>query len=153
YLRVRSLAEMGRAAEALALIINDQSDTAKQLRAEIYWDLKKWPEAAAALEATIEKPEGNSPLAAGTPRRLVDLATAMTLARDERGLARLRRTFGPRMEKTEFKDVFTLLTSEPERGIIDYRHVSDKIKQVQDFQTFMMGWRKRMQTQGLSSIN
>lgn len=153
YLRVRALAELGRTAEGLALIINDQSDTAKQLRAEIYWDLKKWPEAATALEATIEKPEGASPLAPGAARRLVDLATALTLARDDRGLARLRRTYGPRMAKSEFKEAFELLTSEPERGIVDYRRVSDKIKQVEEFQSFMTNWRKRMQTQGLSSIN
>lgn len=153
YLRVRALASVGRTAEALALIINDQSDTAKQLRAEIYWDLKKWPEAAAALEATIDKPEGNSPLAPGAPRRLVDLATAMTLARDDRGLGRLRRTFGARMAKTEFKEAFDLLTSEPERGIVDYRLVANKIKQVEDFQSFMSNWRKKMQTEGLSSMN
>ncbi|HLO79077.1 MAG TPA: tetratricopeptide repeat protein, partial [Magnetospirillum sp.] len=153
YLRVRALAEQGRTAEALALIINDQSDTAKQLRAEIYWDLKKWPEAAAALEATIEKPEGASPLPPGAARRLVDLATALTLARDDRGLARLRRTYGPRMAKSEYKEAFDLLTSEPERGIIDYRRMPDKIKQVEEFQSFMTNWRQRMQTQGLSSIN
>ncbi|MBC7907082.1 MAG: hypothetical protein H7Y60_10095 [Rhodospirillaceae bacterium] len=153
YMRVRALAEQGRAAEALALIINDHSEAAKQLRAGIYWDLKKWPEAATALEATIEKPEGNSPLPAGVPRRLIDLATAMTLARDERGLQRLRRAYGPRMATTEFKEAFDLLTSETERGIIDYRRVAEKIKQVENFQTFMTQWRKRMQTQGLSSIN
>ncbi|MBC7950830.1 MAG: hypothetical protein H7Z12_03285 [Rhodospirillaceae bacterium] len=153
YMRVRALAEQGRAAEALALIINDQSDAAKQLRAGIYWDLKKWPEAATALEATIEKPEGNSPLPPGVARRLIDLATAMTLARDERGLQRLRRAYGPRMATSEFKEAFDLLTSETERGIIDYRRVSDKIKQAENFQTFMTQWRKRMQTQGLSSIN
>jgi tetratricopeptide (TPR) repeat protein len=153
YMRVRALAELGRTAEALALIINDQSETAKQLRAEIYWDLKKWPEAATALEATIDKPEGASPLAPGAARRLVDLATAMTLARDDRGLARLRRSYGPRMAKSEFKEAFDLLTSEPERGIVDYRRIADKIKQVEAFQGFMTDWRKRMQTQGLSSIN
>lgn len=153
YLRVRALAEMGRSAEALALIINDQSETAKQLRAEIYWDLKKWPEAATALEATIDKPEGASPISPATARRLVDLATAMTLARDERGLARLRRTFGPRMAKTDVKEAFDLLTSEPERGIADYRLIANKIKQVEDFRSFMGNWRQRMQNQGLSSIN
>ncbi|MGE5478063.1 MAG: tetratricopeptide repeat protein [Bacteroidales bacterium] len=153
YLRVRALAELGRTAEALALIINDQSETAKQLRAEIYWDLKKWPEAATALEATIDKPEGASPIAPATARRLVDLATALTLARDDRGLARLRRTYGPRMAKTDFKEAFDLLTSEPERGIADYRLVANKIKQVEEFQTFMNNWRQRMQNQGLSSIN
>lgn len=153
YLRVRALAELGRTAEALALIINDPSDAAKRLRAEIYWDLKKWPEAAAALEATIEKPEGNSPLLPGMPRRLVDLATALTLARDERGLARLRRSYGPLMAKTEFREAFDLLTSEPERGIIDYRKVGDKIKQAESFQTFMNDWNNRVKAQGLSSIN
>lgn len=153
YLRVQALARLGRTAEALALIINDQSDTAKQLRAEIYWDLKKWPEAAAALEAIIEKPEGNSQLLPGTPRRLLDLATAMTLARDDRGLSRLRRTYGSRMAKTEYKEAFDLLTSEPERGIADYRLIANKIKQVEDFQTFMGSWRKKMQEGGLSSVN
>lgn len=153
YLRVQALAQLGRTAEALALIINDQSDTAKQLRAEIYWDMKKWPEAAAALEATIEKPEGNSQLLPGTPRRLLDLATAMTLARDDRGLSRLRRAYGPRMAKTEYKEAFDLLTSEPERGIADYRLIANKIKQVEDFQTYMGKWRKKMQEGGLSSVN
>lgn len=153
YLRVRALAELGRTAEALALIINDQSETAKQLRAEIYWDLKKWPEAATALETTITPPEGASPLAPGVPRRLVDLATALTLARDDRGLARLRRAYGPRMDKTEYKEAFDLLTSAPERGIIDYRLIGDKIKLVENFQTFMGNWRKKMQEGGLSSVN
>lgn len=153
YLRVKALADLGRTAEALALIINDHSEQAKTLRAEIYWDLKKWPEAAAAMEALIEKPEGPLPINPALARRVVDLATAMTLGRDERGLQRLRRLYGPKMAATEFKDAFELLTSEAERGIIDYRRVDDKIKQVENFQTFMTDWRKRMQTDGLSSIN
>lgn len=153
YLRVRALMELGRTGEALALIINDQSDEAKQLRAQIYWDLKKWPEAAAALESSIERPEGNSALRPGTPRRLIDLATALTLARDERGLSRLRRTYGPAMAKTEFKEAFDLLTSEPERGVIDYRTLPDKIKQVENFQSSMSDWNNRVKSQGLSSLN
>jgi len=68
-------------------------------------------------------------------------------------VARLRRTYGPRMAKTEFKEAFELLTSEPERGIADYRLISNKIKQVEEFQNFMANWRQRMQSGGLSSIN
>ncbi|CAA7626865.1 lipopolysaccharide assembly protein LapB [Magnetospirillum sp. UT-4] len=153
YMRVRALADLGRTAEALALIINDQSDKAKQLRAEIYWDLKKWPEAAAAMEALIEPPEGATPIQPVLARKLVDLATAMTLARDDRGLQRLRRSYGAKMAATEFREAFDLLTSEPERGIIDFRRVGDKIKQVEAFQTFMGDWKNRVQAQGLSSIN
>jgi tetratricopeptide (TPR) repeat protein len=153
FMRVRALADLGRSAEALALIINDHSERANQLRAEIYWDLKKWPEAATALETLIEKPEGNMPVPPPTARRLIDLATAMTLARDERGLQRLRRNFGDKMAKTEYREAFDLLTSEAERGIIDYRRVADKIKQVEMFHGFMADWKNRVQKQGLSSIN
>ncbi|CAA7615839.1 conserved hypothetical protein [Candidatus Terasakiella magnetica] len=152
YMRVQALDDLGRNAEALALIINDQSDEARRLRGEINWRLKRWGEAAAALETTIEKPIGNRPLDAVMARRLLDTATAMTLGKDERGLARLRRAWAPLMAKSEFKEAFELLTSEPERGIIDYRRVNEKIKQVQDFQTFMGDWRKRVKDQGLSSI-
>lgn len=153
YLRVRALDDLGRNAEALALIINDQSDEARQLRAEIYWGMKKWGDAATALESTLPPPEKAKPLDAQTARRVIDLATALTLARDERGLQRLRRSHGPHMAATEFKEAFDLLTSEAERGIIDYRRVSDKIKQVEEFQTFMNQWRKKIQAKGLSAMN
>jgi tetratricopeptide (TPR) repeat protein len=153
YLRVQALDDLGRSAEALALIINDQSDEARRMRANVYWRLKRWPEAAAALESVIDKPSPTKPLDPRTARRVVDLATALTLAKDERGLQRLRRTYGPHMAATDFREAFELLTSEAERGIIDYRRVGDKIKQVKDFQTFMSEWRQRVQDKGLSSVN
>ncbi|OAN46236.1 hypothetical protein [Magnetospirillum moscoviense] len=153
YLRVRALADLGRVAEALALIVNDHSEKANQLRAEIYWDLKNWPEVAKALETLIEKPEGAMAIPPQTAKRLMDLATALTLARDERGLQRLRRDFGTKMAKTEYREAFDLLTSEAERGIIDYRRVGDKIKQVESFHGFMADWKNRVQSQGLSSVN
>jgi len=153
YMRIRALADLGRAAEALALLLNDNSEQAKELRAQIFWEQKRWPEVVAALEQMVEPPLGNLAIEPKLARRLVDLATAMTLAHDERGLARLRRTFGAKMAKTEFREAFALLTAEPERGIIDPATVADKIKQVQNFQGFMSDWTKRMQSQGLSSIN
>jgi tetratricopeptide (TPR) repeat protein len=153
YMRVRALADLGRSAEALALILNDNSDKAKELRAEIFWEQKRWPEVVSAMEQMVEPPLGNLPIEPKLARRLVDLATAMILAHDERGLARLRRNYGAKMAKTEFREAFALLTAEPERGIIDPASVADKIKQVQSFQGFMAEWTKRMQTQGLSSIN
>ncbi len=153
YLRIRVLANLGRDAEALALLVNDQSPDARALRAEIYWEMKKWPEAAVAIEANIERPPAGKPLDAATAQRVLDLATAMTLARDERGLERIRRVFGPQMAATNLKDGFDLLTSAPEHGIVDFRRIGDKIKQAEDFQTFMGQWQKRVRSNGLSSIN
>jgi len=153
YLRVQSLDDLGRSAEALALIVNDQSEEARRLRGEINWRLKKWPEAVAAMESTIEKPFGNRPLDPKMARRVLDTATAMTLGHDERGLERLRRTYGALMAKTDLHEAFDLLTSEPERGIADYRRIGDKVKQVEEFQTFMGDWKNRVKAEGLSSMN
>lgn len=153
YMRVRALADVGSAGEALALLLNDNSDQAKELRAQIFWEQKRWPEVVTALEQMVEPPLGNLPIEPKLARRVVDLATAMTLSHDERGLARLRRTFGAKMAKTEFREAFALLTAEPERGIIDPGSVAGKIQEVQRFQGFMADWAKRMQSQGLSSLN
>lgn len=152
-LMARALDELGRTDEAIALLGSDEGDDAKLLRADIHWRRQHWPEAAQALEAMIVKPEKGQDLDVVTARRVLDWATALTLANDERGLTKLRRNFGPLMEKTAFKDAFGLLTSELERGMVDYRLVSSKIKEAQNFQDFMSAYRKRLQTEGLNTIH
>lgn len=152
-LRVQALADLDRSAEALALIAADTSDDAKRMRADIYWGQKRWPEAAAALEALIDLPPANRRIDPIQARRVVDLATALTLAKDERGLARLRKIYGPQMQASQYEDAFDLLTSPPEHGIMDYHQVPAVIKQVQDFRSFMSDWEKRTKEQGLSSFN
>ena len=153
YLRVRALADLGRSAEALALVVNDQSEDARRLRADIYWDMKRWADAATAMESLIDPPSPRSKIDAATARRVLDLATALTLAKDERGLQRIGRVWGAQMAASEFKDAFALLTSESEHGIVDYRRVDEKIKQAENFQSFMGEWSKKMKSQGLSSMN
>ena len=153
FMRVQALADLDRTAEALALIVNDQGDAAKKMRADIYWKQKKWPEAAAALEAITDLPAPNKRLPPEQARHVIDLATALTLAKDERGLARLRKVYVDSMKASPLADAFDLLTSPPEHGIMDYHKVPDMIKQVQDFQTFMGDWQKKAKEQGLSSLN
>ena len=153
FMRVEALAELDRTAEALALIVNDHSEEAKRMRADIYWKQQKWPEAAAALEAITDLPTPNKRLPPDQAQHVIDLATALTLAKDERGLARLRKIYGDSMRASPLADAFDLLTSPPEHGIMDYHKVPDMIKQVQDFQTFLGDWQKRAKEQGLSSLN
>lgn len=153
FMRVEALADLDRTAEALALILNDHSDDAKRMRAEIYWKQKKWPEAAVALEAITDLPTPNKRLSPEQSKHVIDLATALTLAKDERGLARLRKVYGDSMKANPLADAFDLLTSPPEHGIMDYHKVPDMIKQVQDFQTFIGEWQKQAKEQGLSTLN
>jgi hypothetical protein len=153
FMRVQALADLGRTAEALGLIVNDSSDAAKKMRADIYWKQQKWPEAAAALEAITDLPTPNKRLSTEQAKHVIDLATALTLAKDERGLARLRKVYADSMKANPMADAFDLLTSPPEHGIMDYHKVDGMIKQVQDFQTFMGEWQKQAKEQGLSSLN
>ncbi len=152
-MRVQALADLDRTAEALALIANDTSDDAKRMRADIYWGQKRWAEAATALEAITDLPAANRRLDPVMIRRVIDLATALTLSKDERGLARLRKVYGPTMAASKYAEAFDLLTSPPEHGIMDYHQVPNVIKQVEDFETFMGEWQKRTKEQGLSSLN
>ena len=152
-MRVQALADLGRTGEALGLLINDTSDEAKKLRADIYWGQKRWSEAATAIEAMTDLPAANKRIDPVNAKRVVDIATALTLARDERGLARLRKVYGPSMRASAMAEAFDLLTSAPEHGIMDYHQLPNVIKQAEDFQTFMGDWRKRTKDQGLSSLN
>ncbi len=153
YLRVRALADLGRSAEALALIINDDSPPARALRAQIYWDMKKWSEAAAALQALLPPPSPGHKPDPVTARRVLDLATALTLAKDERGLQHLRHDWSVDMAATDLNNAFDLLTAPPDEGIPDYRSMPEKIKEAEDFQSFMADWNKRVKAKGLSSLN
>ena len=153
FMRVEALADLGRVAEALALILNDNSDDAKKMRAVIYWKQKRWPEAAAALEAITDLPAPNKRLGPEQAQHVMDMATALTLGKDERGLARLRKIYGESMRASAYDEAFELLTSPPEHGIMDFHKVGDVIKQVQSFQTFLTEWQKKAKEKGLSSLN
>lgn len=153
HLLARSLDEMGRAEDALALLATDPSRDAVLLRAEMNWRRKNWGAAAEALETLLVRPEPGQKLSEDMARLVLDLATAQTLANQDRALARIKRLYGPFMEQTRFRDAFNLLTSDTDRGLIDYRKVADKIKEVESFQVFMSAYRKRLQDGGLSTIN
>lgn len=157
YLKAKVLAEMDKVPEAIALIGDDANRQALLLKAEIYWNKQNWAEVATVFEALVPKPE-ISPAKGGKlsdqdARFILNKAVALILGKDERGLARLRRQFLPYMEVTPYKDAFTLLTYEPGSENISTEAVAAKIKEVENFQTFMSGYRTRLRDEKLSAIN
>ncbi|MBF0356861.1 MAG: tetratricopeptide repeat protein [Alphaproteobacteria bacterium] len=157
YLKARSLAELNRVEEAIALIGEDTNRDALLLKVEIYWDKQNWPEVVNSFEALVPKPE-QSPAKGGKlsdqeARFILNKAVALILAHDDRGLARIRRHFQPYMDVTPYKDAFTLLTYEPGTEGISTEMVAAKIKEVENFQTFMSGYRERLREEKLSAIN
>lgn len=149
----RALADMDRPEEAIALLQGDESREADMLRTEVFWKSGEWRKAADTLERLLPEVKTDTVLTSDQARLILDEATALTLAQDENGVAMLRRKFMPVMQKTPFKDAFDLITTTPEGGLIDYRTIADRIKQAEDFKSFLASYQERLRNEGLSAIN
>lgn len=152
-LMARALAELGQPTEAIELLDGDDSETARLLRAEIHWQEQDWRAAAQALAELVPTPGRDLELSTPQARRVLDLATALTLAQDEQAVSTLRNRYLGAMQRTSYRDAFDLITASPADGVIDYRTVADRIKQAENFQSFLTAYRDRLRQGALSAIN
>ncbi len=153
HLRARALGDLDHAAEAIASLEGDTSAEATQLRSEIHWKAQDWAAAATDFEAMLPRPERGAKLDDQAAKICLNWATALVLANDERALAALRRNFYPAIAGTPYQEGFNLLTSALDRDTPDLPTVIAKIKEVEGFKSFLDEYRKRLQSEGLSSIN
>lgn len=153
HLQARALADLDRGTDAIALLKDDKSPEGAQLRVEILLRQKDWPGAADAIADMVPEPERGTKFSESQAQLVLTWATALTLGKDDRGLATLRRTYGPAMAGTSFQAAFDLLTSAPDKQVTDFPGLADKIKQAQAFKTFMAAYKEKVQASGLSSIN
>jgi hypothetical protein len=153
HLKARALSDLDQTADAVHALDGDNSAEAAQLRSEIHWKAQDWAGAAADFEAMVPRPDRGAKLDDKQASVCLRWATALVLANDERGLAGLRRNYGPAMAGTPYAEGFTLLTSALDRETPDMPEIAAKIKEVEGFKGFLADYRKRMQDSGLSAIN
>ncbi|WP_299442988.1 tetratricopeptide repeat protein [uncultured Rhodospira sp.] len=154
HLRARGLADTGDPEAAIALLENDPSEDARVLRAEIHWRDRNWAEAARALaELVPPPPQDNAALSEKDAFRLIDWATALTLAGDETGVSLLRQRYLDTLAGTPFRDAFDLVTATPESGVIDIASVGGKIRQAEKFRSYLTAYRDKLRDERLSAIN
>ncbi len=153
HLEAHALSDLDRVPDAIAILQGDDSTEAALLRAEIYWHKQDWANAATSFEALVPRPDRGVTLDDASSKLVLSWATALVLGNDERGLASLRRNYGPGMEGTKDRDGFTLLTSALDRDVPDLPEIAGKIKEAEGFQSFMTSFRQRLQSSGLSKIN
>jgi len=154
HLRARALADTDDVPAAIALLENDPSEDARVLRAEIHWRDQNWAEAARALaELVPAPPEEGEQLAEKDAFRLIDWATALTLAGDETATSLLRQRYLDVLDGTPFRDAFDLVTATPEAGLIDIASVGGKIRQAEKFRSYLTAYRDRLREDRLSAIN
>lgn len=154
YLRARATLLVGQADTAIALLDKDDSIAAERIRADIYWGRQDWANAAQVLGRLV-KAAGVTPTQPLDDRQglaVLKLTVGLALSGNERGLTSARAAYGPLMEATPYADAFRLIASPSESGVIDYQAVAGKVKEAEDFQSFMAEYRDRLKTNKLSEL-
>ncbi|MCW9033377.1 MAG: hypothetical protein OQJ97_04090 [Rhodospirillales bacterium] len=146
HLQARTLMELKRNDEALLTLGEDESKEADLIRSEMFWRSQKWPDAAQSLQRIVkgENIEKDSKLTEKQMKYILNLGVALVLGGNERGLARAREKYTPLMAGGPYEDAYQLITSASSRGLIDFRSVSRRVKEVESFQTFMAAYEARL---------
>jgi hypothetical protein len=141
----RAWAETGDTARALALIAEDRSRDADQLRAEIYWRARDWKGAAAMLGRLVgPAPAEGVPFSEKDARTVMNNAVALALTGDSgEKLSQLRSAFGTAMEGTPFAADFRVIAA-ADRSSRDFDSVLQRAASVEDFDAFLKSYRARL---------
>lgn len=150
YIKAKALADLKKTDEAAGLLENEDSEEAKMLRAEIFWQAQMWDKAADALKLLITKPQPNVPLTQREAQRVLDWAAALRLAGRPKVVMRLRENFMPYMEKTNLAQAFDFITKTPQQGLLDYHQVANEVESAESFHSFAKEYTNLIKTKGLS---
>lgn len=155
HLRARALMAKGNGPEALAVLKEDRSLDGERLKAEIYWEAQDWERTVQALQRVLReaKAEPRRPLDKTQAGHVFSLAIAMTLAGNERGVARLRAEYGEAMARSELARGFDLIAGQSALLGVGRTDIVGEVEEAQGFQTFLSAYKERLREQGLSGIN
>jgi len=155
HLRARALLDTDRGAEAMASLEGDLSKDAELLRVEYYRDTRDYLSAAETFQRLVGEDQGNVIENFGDERARYVLNWAVNLAMggQERTLNMLKRRYGIVMAQSPYAEAFSLITSSPSQGLIDYRTLANKVDEVESFQGFLGNYRDQLEKSQLSAIN
>lgn len=144
-LTARALGELARYAEALQSLGNDTNPDALRLKGEIHWRTRDWAAAARAYRGLLA---GSAPQSiAEDPslqRAVLSLGISLALDGGGPGLTSLRQEYGPALQGTPYEEAFVVITSNLPPTSSDYRRVTEKIAEVDQFEAFLQGYRERL---------
>ncbi|MCW8861062.1 MAG: hypothetical protein OQJ87_09320 [Rhodospirillales bacterium] len=154
HLRARALIALERNDDALAVLKGDESLDANKLRVSMYWQAKEWGKAAESLRQIVRDggARAGKPLEDKQARSILDLAVALTLAGNERGMERVRRDFEAGMEQSDYKDAFRLISSETSRGLIDYRTLESRVSEAETFTNFLADYKAKLKAGQIDAL-
>ncbi|MGF1631448.1 MAG: tetratricopeptide repeat protein [Kiloniellaceae bacterium] len=150
-LRARALSDLDRIDEALEVLAGDDSLSAEQLRADIHWRQRDWPEAVESLANLIPLLPPRRVMDEEESKLVVNLAVALLLAEEKVELEDLNRRYGAAMAKSPHSETFKLLVGEGEKFAVT--SIADELEKVGVAQDFMASYRARLSQSSLSELN
>ena len=144
-IEARAIAAQGRVAEALSRLEGDMEQEGEELRLEIQRQGRDWN----AVAATLARRAGDPPAAGEAPsqaqaRAVLHQATALVLAGDATGMARLRERFGAAMERSEIADLFRIVSAEAGLKPGDIASIVQRVNAAAPYQTFLQAYRQKL---------
>lgn len=154
HLRARALLDTDRGAEAVASLEGDYSRNAELLRIDHYRNTRDYMSAAETFQRLVgDEPFSVNGISDERGRYMLNWAVNLAMAGQERTLNMLKRRYGEVMSQSPYAEAFSLITSSPTQGLIDYRTLSDRVDEVEEFKGFLATYRDQLEKSQLSAIN
>ncbi len=146
HIRARAHSDLENYDEALELLLDDKSEKADLLRADIYWESKNWAKVIQSLEKLMKDSgaEAAKKLEPIDRQRLMQLAVARSLSNDQAGIASMRSKYRKKLVGTPDIDAFDLITEDPDGSETEFRKRSTAIAKIAQLESFMAGYRERL---------
>jgi len=143
-LEARALSGLKQFEAAIDLIADDDTQEAKRLRGDIYWDSSNWTLAGAKTEDLLgDRWNLSGPLSDTERGQIMRAAVAYSLAGDEAALALLRERYEAKMKASPDAKAFAIVTERIDRQGVAFRDLAKQIASVDSLQAFMEEFKKR----------
>ncbi len=143
-LESRALSELSRTDLAVEMIAAQSGPDVDRLRADIYWQGKRWREAGEAFELVAgDSWQGTDALNGKQRTDILRSGIAYVLGSDRLGLDRLRSKFSARMADTSDSQVFTLITAESGVRAREFKELARTVVASDTLSSFLDSYRQR----------
>ncbi|MDZ4868146.1 MAG: hypothetical protein SGI91_12565 [Alphaproteobacteria bacterium] len=148
----RALADLKMYDDALDLVAADMTPEADRLRADIYWDAQRWPDAAAKAETMLGTRYQDVTAMTQTERDdLMRACVAYSLAGDGASLERLRTRYEAKMSLSPDAKAFAVVTRSPDVTGDDYKSLVKRVSSADTLSAFLQDFRARYGTGGVAN--
>lgn len=153
-LRARAVFELGDAQSALKLLEGDSTRESDLLRADIYWKIQNWVEAAKTFRQLVgNSGRDGSRLKPDVAGFIVNWAVALALSDNADGLNRLRQIYSNQMDATRYREAFRLITNNTDSAPDEFMRLSERFEEIGQFQAFLSSYRDKLKQTPLSATN